>query len=147
MEKINFSTRINAPRERVWKVLWNDDSYKEWTSAFMEGSYAETDNWKEGSKVLFLGPGGEGMVSTVAKNKPNEFMSFKHLGVVKNGVEDTDSESAKGWAGSMENYRLTDENGKTKLEVDMDSTDEFKDYFEKTWPVALEKVKELAEKN
>jgi uncharacterized protein YndB with AHSA1/START domain len=147
MEKINFSTRINAPRERVWKVLWNDDSYKEWTSAFMEGSYAETDNWKEGSKVLFLGPGGEGMVSTVAKNKPNEFMSFKHLGVVKNGVEDTESESAKGWAGSMENYRLTDENGKTKLEVDMDSTDEFKDYFEKTWPVALEKVKELAEKN
>jgi len=45
------------------------------------------------------------------------------------------------------NYRLTGENGKTKLEVDMDSTDEFKDYFLKTWPAALEKVKELAEKN
>ena len=147
MEKINFSTSINAPREKVWKVLWNDDSYREWTNAFTEGSYAKTDNWKEGSKVLFLSPAGEGMVSTVAKNKPNEFMSFKHLGVVKNGVEDTESESVKGWEGAMENYRLTDENGKTKLEVDMDSTDEFKDYFEKTWPVALEKVKELAEKN
>jgi uncharacterized protein YndB with AHSA1/START domain len=147
MEKINFSTSINAPREKVWKVLWNDDSYRQWTSAFMEGSYAKTDNWKEGSKVLFLGPGGSGMVSTVAKNRTNEFMSFKHLGEVKNGVEDTESERAKGWAGAMENYRLTDENGKTKLEVDMDSNDEFKDYFEKTWPVALEKVKELAEKN
>ena len=147
MEKINFSTSINAPREKVWDVLWNDDSYREWTSAFMEGSYAETDNWKEGSKVLFLAPGGNGMVSTVAKNKKNEFMSFKHLGEVKNGVEDTESEKVKSWAGAMENYRLTDENGKTKLEVDMDSTDEFRDYFEKTWPVALEKVKELAEKN
>ena len=147
MEKINFSTNINAPREKVWKVLWNDVSYREWTKPFAEGSYAETDNWKEGSKVLFLGPGGDGMVSTVAKNKPNEYMSFKHLGVVKDGVEDTKSENVKGWAGAFENYRLTDENGKTKLEVDMDSTDEFKDYFLKAWPVALEKVKELAEKN
>jgi hypothetical protein len=33
------------------------------------------------------------------------------------------------------------------LAVDMDSTDEFKDYFLKTWPVALEKIKELSEKN
>jgi hypothetical protein len=47
----------------------------------------------------------------------------------------------------MENYTLTDENGKTRLAVDMDITDEYKDYFLKTWPVALEKVKELAEKN
>jgi hypothetical protein len=74
-------------------------------------------------------------------------MSFEHLGVVKNGVEDTESDSVKGWAGAKENYRLTDINGKTKLLVDMDSTDEFKDYFLKTWPVALDKVKELSEKN
>ena len=147
MEKINFSATINAPREKVWKVLWDDASYRNWTSAFTEGSYAETDNWKEGSKVLFLDPKGSGMVSRVAKNKPNEFMSFKHLGVVKDGIEDTKSEAVQGWTGAMENYTLTDENGKTKLIVDMDSTDEFKDYFLKTWPVALEKVKELAEKN
>ena len=147
MEKINFSATIKAPREKVSKVLWDDASYRNWTSAFSEGSYAETDNWKEGSKVLFLDPKGSGMVSMVAKNKPNEFMSFKHLGVVKDGIEDTKSEAVQGWAGAMENYTLTDENGKTKLIVDMDSTDEFKDYFLKTWPIALEKVKELAEKN
>ena len=147
MEKINFSTNINAPREKVWKVLWDDASYRDWTSAFAEGSYAETDNWKEGTKVLFLSPGGDGMVSKVASNKPNKFMSFEHLGVVKKGVEDTESESIKSWAGARENYTLTEENGKTKLLVDMDSTDEFKDYFLKTWPVALEKVKELSEKN
>ena len=74
-------------------------------------------------------------------------MSFEHLGVIKNGVEDTESESVKEWAGAKENYTLTDENGKTKLVVDLESTDEFKDYFIKTFPVALEKVKELAEKN
>ncbi|HET6768059.1 MAG TPA: SRPBCC domain-containing protein [Chitinophagaceae bacterium] len=147
MEKINFATTINAPREKVWKVLWDDASYRNWTSAFTEGSYARTDNWKEGSKVLFLSPDGDGMVSKVASNKPNKFMSFEHLGVVKNGVEDTESESVKSWAGARENYTLTEENGKTKLIVDMDSTDEFKDYFLKTWPIALEKVKELSENN
>ena len=147
MEKMNFSIDINASKEKVWSVLWNDDSYREWTSPFAEGSYAKTDNWKEGSKVLFLGPGGDGMVSKVASNKKNEFMSFEHLGVVKNGVEDTESDNVKGWAGAKENYRLTEANGNTKLAVDMDSTDEFKDYFLKTWPVALDKVKELSEKN
>ena len=74
-------------------------------------------------------------------------MSFEHLGVVKKGVEDTESEEVKDWAGAKENYTLTEDNGKTKLVVDMDSSDDFKDYFLKTWPVALEKVKELAEKN
>lgn len=148
MEKINFSIDINAPKEKVWNVLWNDESYRKWTTPFAEGSYAKTDNWKEGSKVLFLGPGGGGgMVSKVTTNKKNEFMSFEHLGVVKDGIEDTESDSAKSWAGARENYRLTDNNGKTKLAVDMDSTDEFKDYFLETWPVALEKVKELSEKN
>jgi hypothetical protein len=101
MEKINFSIDINAPKEKVWNVLWNDESYRKWTSPFAEGSYAKTDNWKEGSKVLFLGPdGGGGMVSKVASNKKNEFMSFEHLGVVKDGIEDTESDSAKGWAGA-----------------------------------------------
>lgn len=65
----------------------------------------------------------------------------------KGGVEDTESENVKAWAGANENYTLTEENGKTKLVVDMESTDEFKDYFIKTSPVALEKVKELPEKN
>lgn len=69
--------------------------------------------------------------------------------VVKNGIEDTESEEVKSWAGAKENYRLSDEDGKTKLkvELDIDEKNDFKDYFLKTFPVALEKVKELAEKN
>jgi uncharacterized protein YndB with AHSA1/START domain len=145
MQKINFSTDIKASREKVWEMLWNLDSYRAWTSAFAEGSYAKTDSWKEGSKVLFLDPKGSGMVSMVAANKPNEYMSFKHLGEVKDGVEDTTSDSVKAWAGATENYTLKGDNGTTTLSVDMDITDEFKEMFEKMWPKALEKVKALAE--
>lgn len=144
MERKEFKTTINAPREKVWDILWGNSTYPEWTSVFAPGSRAETD-WKKGSKALFLDGKGEGMVSTIAENKPNEFMSIKHLGVLKHGVEDL--EGGKEWAGALENYTLKTINGKTELVVDMDMTDEFKDYFEKTWPVALKKVKEIAEKN
>jgi hypothetical protein len=113
----------------------------------MEGSYAKTDNWKEGTKVLFLDPKGSGMVSMVASNKPNQFMSFKHLGEVKEGIEDTTSEKVQQWNGATENYTLDEAGGKTTLTVDMDITEEYKDYFVKVWPHALDKVKELAEKN
>jgi hypothetical protein len=147
MKKLNFSTDINASREKVWKTLWDDNTYREWTREFAEGSHAKTDNWKEGSKVLFLDPNGSGMVSMVAKNNPNEYMSFKHLGVVKDGQEDTTSDEVKGWQGAMENYTLKEVDGKTRLLVEMDATDDFSDYFNNTWPKALERLKKLAELN
>ena len=145
MEKLNFSININAPRGKVWNVLFDDTTYRKWTAVFAPGSYAETD-WKEGSKALFLDGKGNGMVSRVAKSAPNEFLSLEHLGIVKDGKEDTESEAVKGWAGARENYTLKEIGGVTELKVDMDSDDEFKDYFAKTWPKALDKVKELSEK-
>ncbi|MDZ4824197.1 MAG: SRPBCC domain-containing protein [Flavobacteriales bacterium] len=145
MKRINFSININAPRETVWDVLWGDKTYNEWTRAFSEGSHAVTD-WKEGSKVLFLDGNGSGMVSTIAAKRPNEFMSFKHMGEVKNGVEDLDSDAVKAWAGSTENYTLTEENGKTNLGVDMEVTEEFEKMFTDIFPKALQLVKELSEK-
>jgi L-rhamnose mutarotase len=144
MEKLNYNIVINATPEKVWKVLWSDDTYRKWTSAFAEGSCAETD-WKQGSKVLFHDGKGSGMVSRIAENRPNEYMSFEHLGEVKDGVEDTTSEKVKIWAGSHENYTLKNINGKTELTIDMDINEEFKEMFAQIWPVALNNVKQLSE--
>lgn len=144
MEKLQFSITIEASKERVWKVLWDDSTYRRWTSAFCEGSYAVSD-WKEGSKVLFLSPAGEGLVSTIEANRPGEFMSFRHAGMVKNFVEDNESQAVKEWAGAMENYSLTEDKGITTLLVELDITEEFKAYFHETWPKALEQLKQLAE--
>ncbi|MFT3823127.1 MAG: SRPBCC domain-containing protein [Chitinophagaceae bacterium] len=146
MEKKEFTITIDAPKETVWQVLWNDGSYRKWTAVFSEGSRAETD-WKTGSKVLFLDAKNAGMVSVVAENRPNEYMSFKHLGFVKDGVEDLESEAVKKWAGATENYTLRSSNGSTELIVDMQITKEYMDYFSEIWPKALQLVKELAEKN
>ena len=146
MERKEFTIDINAPREKVWDVLWQDDSYRKWTSVFSEGSHAETD-WKKGSKVLFLDCKGSGMIAKIAENIPNEYMSIQHLGMLNDGVEDFESAKVKEWAGALENYTLENKDGKTHLVVDMDIAEEYKDYFANTWPKALDKVKELAEKN
>lgn len=144
MERKTFKTEINAPPEKVWDVLWRDETYNKWTAPFMEGSHAETD-WQEGSKILFLGPDRNGMVSQIKTKKNNEFMSFMHQGIVKNGKEDTESEEVKMWKGALENYTLKDMDGKTELIVDMDIAEEYLEDFQKSFPKALEQVKQLSE--
>ncbi len=144
MKKLHFSVQIKAPKEKIWKVLWDDITYRKWTGTFSEGSYAVTD-WQEGSKVLFLSPGGEGMFSIIAQKVPNKFMSFKHLGTVKGGEEQPDTEETKKWSGAMENYSLDEKNGVTELAVTMDITEDHEQYFKETFPKALESVKNLAE--
>jgi uncharacterized protein YndB with AHSA1/START domain len=147
MERQEYRITIDAPKEKVWKALWDVDSYRSWTSAFAEGSTVKTENWKKGSKVLFHDGSGNGMVARVEENIPNRYMSFRHLGEVKDGVEDTTSDKVKEWAGATENYTLNEDGGKTEVVVDMDLNEEFAEMFKDIWPKALKNLKELAEKN
>lgn len=146
MKKLHFETTIKASREKVWNVLWDDATYRQWTSPFSEGSYAVSD-WKEGSRIQFLSPSGDGMYAQIEKLVPWEFMSFRHLGEVKNGQEQPwhHHEQTEDWNGAHENYTLTDEDGNTRLVVELNSTDEFVEYFSEVFPKALAKVKEIAE--
>lgn len=140
METIKLSIQINAPKEKVWEVLWNDDSYKQWTAVFCEGSCVVSD-WNEGSKIRFLDANGNGMFSVIEKKKPNQQMSFRHFGEIKDGVEISTE-----WAGATENYFLAENENGTELTTVMDSNEEFKEYFETTFPKALQIVKQLSEK-
>src|SRR5688500_12945073 len=144
MIKKVYTIDIHASPEKVWQVLWNDSSYRKWTSVFSEGSHAISD-WQEGSRISFLSADGGGMYSCIEKMIPNECMSFRHIGVVKDGVEQPLDEETKKWSGAMENYTLRDSETGTVLSVDMDITEDFADYFEEKFPLALEKVKEMAE--
>jgi len=145
MKNVKFSISINATAKKVWQVLWSDSTYRQWTNAFQEGSYAASD-WKEGSKIQFLTPKGEGMFSIIEESKPAERMVFRHLGEVKNFKEQPDTKQSAAWKGSKEIYVLQESNGTTTLDVSLESSDEFAEYFEKVFPKALETVKQLAEK-
>ncbi len=144
-EKKIFKIVINADAKKVWFSLWDDSHYRKWTSVFCEGSYLVTDHWKEGSKVHFLTPEGKGMYSIVAEYKPYEKMFFTHIGNVDNFQELPLDDEVKQWTGATENYTLTETDGKTTWKVEIDLEEKSADYFDKTFPVALEKVKQLAE--
>ncbi len=144
LKKLKFSKEIGAPKETVWKALWDGSNYGKWTSVFAPGSKAISD-WKEGSTILFLDGKGNGMYSKIVELIPNRTVSFRHLGIVKNGNEMEETDDSKSWTGCEERYILKETDGKTKLDVTLDSTLEFKDYFQKTFPKALKVVKQISE--
>lgn len=146
MKRKEYKAVISAPREKVWEILWGKETYPQWTSAFHEGSNAETD-WEKGSKVYFTDGSGSGMVAFIDDKIPNEYMSFRHVGQLVDGKEDLESEKVKEWAGSTENYRLKEANGKTELVVDLEISEDWEQHFNEAWPKALDKLKDLAEKN
>lgn len=144
MKTLKFSVHIAAPREVVWSIMWGKESSKKWLSVFQEGSYAVTD-WNEGSKIMFLSPNGDGMSSVIQRKIPNELMSFKHQNVIKQGSEQSTSDEDKNWEGATENYYLHEEDGITQLKVEIETTEEYVKYFETAFPMALKKIKDLAE--
>lgn len=153
MEKLQFSTRINAPVQTVWSTMLDDATYREWTSAFYEGSYYEGD-WNQGSEIRFLGPDDNGstggMLATVEESRPHEFVSLRYLGQIVNGVDDTTSDEARSIAGGHENYTFRQADGVTELDVEIDfaagSDDEFVQMFSDMWPKALDKLKVICER-
>ncbi|MDQ3239637.1 MAG: SRPBCC domain-containing protein [bacterium] len=147
MQKLNFSIEINAPVNKVWDIMLDDETYRVWTSVFTVGSHIN-GSWDKGSKIQFLAPDENGkmsgMTSMVIENIHNKFISIQHLGVVSDGVEDLKSKAAIDWRG-FENYTFTDRGTQTELIIEVDVKEEYKGYFVETWPKALEKLKDLAE--
>lgn len=144
MLTLEFNIEINAPKEKVWDILWNEATYKQWTSVFCEGNYIVSD-WKEGSKIQFSSPSGDGMNSIIDKKISNEYIAFKHISEIKIFVEIPFDSKTQEWSGTMETYQLTQNNGVTILEAKMDLIEKYKDYFKATFPKGLDLVKKLSE--
>jgi len=144
MKTLHFTTRIRANREAVWNTLIAPETYKIWTAEFAEGSDFE-GSWAQGERIRFLAPDGNGISSIIAENRPHTFISIKHLGCVKAGIEDMESEDARGWATSFENYSFSDDGLFTELQVDLAVPAEFEACMLQTWPKALSKLKAICE--
>ena len=143
LERLQWSVDIAAPASRVYETVIDPDSYKQWTSAFGDGLTFE-GSWQQGQRMRFLTANGDGVISEIAENRPNEFISIRHLGYIANGVEDTSSPAIRAWAPAYENYIFTATPQGTKLTVEQDMTDEFEGMVN-TWPKALGKLKALCE--
>lgn len=152
MKKLQFKTNINAPAQKVYDLMLgmsNKNTYEQWTALFNPTSTYE-GTWNKGSKILFIGTDEEGekggMVSEVADNVPNSFVSIRHYGLVKGNVEITEGPEVEKWANGFENYTFEEHNGVTTVIVDLDTTEDFIDYMNESYPKALNKLKEICEK-
>lgn len=143
-EKLTYSITIGTSREQVWHALFDDEPFRKWSGVFAEGSHYVGD-WSEDSEIRFLTEDNDGMISVIDRNRPYEFMSIRHLGYIRQGVEDTESDEVKSWTPAFENYTLKEVDGATHLTVETDTFNDFVEYFNETWPKALVVVKKMAE--
>ncbi len=147
-EPMHFEVLINASAEKVYRIMLDEKHYSEWTSEFNPASHYK-GSWKKGSKILFIGTDKDGstggMVSKIRENIPNRFVSIEHLGILKDDKEITSGSETESWAGALENYTFSEQDGTTLLSIDCDTTEEFVSCFSETWPKALNRLKRICE--
>lgn len=152
MQKLTFQKEINAPAQKVYETmlgLQDKSTYEYWTATFNPTSTFE-GSWDKGRKILFVGCDEHGkrggMVSEVNEHQPSKLVSVRHYGFVDGDKEITTGEDVEKWAGGHEIYHFEEHNGKTTLTVELDTVDDYLDYFQDTYPKALNKLKEICEK-
>ena len=152
MKKLQFKVNINAHVTKVYDFMLGFSSkstYEQWTALFNPTSTYE-GTWDKGNKILFIGVDekGEkgGMVSRIVENIPKRFVSIQHYGLYQADKEITEGPEVEKWANGFENYSFEENNGTTTLTVDLDTTEDFLDYMNETYPKALDKLKEICEK-
>ncbi len=151
MEKLQFKVNIMSPVGKIYDLMLgikNKSTYEQWTALFNPTSTYE-GSWEKGSKILFLGVDekGEkgGMVSKIVENIPNRFVSIQHYGLLQGDKEITEGPEVEKWANGFENYSFEEGNGTSTVIIDLDTTKEFLDYMNQTYPKALAKLKEICE--
>jgi len=152
MEKLQFKIEINDTAQHVYETmlgLKEKSTYENWTSAFNPTSTYE-GSWDKGSKILFIGNDENGkkggMISKIEEHEPAKFVSILHYGFLDGDNEITTGEQVEKWAGGHENYIFDEKNSITTLTVEIDSIEDYLDYFNQTYPVALEKLKAMFQK-
>lgn len=139
--KLDFFVEIRAPRARVWEQMLGDAGYRDWTAAFCEGSYYE-GRWETGADIRFLGPSGEGMRARIEAAHAPEYVSIEHLGELVGGQP----KEASDWQGVFERYRLLEQGGGTRLEIELSQVpDAYVEMMNTMWPAALQRLKQACE--
>lgn len=147
MKTMHFETTIDASPEKVWDTMLDKETYQQWVDVSWPGSSYQGE-WKKGAQIRFTGgESGAGTLAEITELDPYKKLVAVHIAVLLDGgVEDRDSDMAKGWIGSTEAYTFTKENGSTKVDVEISTPPDWAPMFEEGWPKALVALKQLAEK-
>jgi hypothetical protein len=112
-----------------------------WPNSYYEG------RWQEGETLRFISPDGTGTLAQLTEHRPPEYIRAVHVAaLLKGGVEDRDSTEARDWVSTTKAYTLTEKDGRTELQVDMEMHPRWEVMFVNDWPRALAKLKEVCER-
>lgn len=152
-EKLHFKIVINAKPENVFEIMLADKTFRKWTHVFNPASHFK-GSWEKGAKILFIGNDEQGnkggMVSRIRENIPNRFISIEYIGIIEDGREIITGPKVEAWAGGLENYSFTEQNGDTLLSVNLEFNsgameEQMVSFFSNTWPRALNTLKKICE--
>ncbi len=146
MKKLEFKINIDAGPKKVWDIMLNPITYKEWVNVSWPNSHYEGE-WKEGENIRFVSKSGAGTLANLIECVPHKYIMARHTAVINaDGTEDRDSETAKGWIGTTESYAFTGNGNSTELKTEIQTNPDWEKMFNEGWPNAMVKLKELCER-
>lgn len=148
MKTLSYSIEIEAPIEKVYAAVTEKSNFETWTSLFGEESTYEGD-WIKGETMRFTskGPNGQlqGLICKVAELRVNEMIYLQPYGLIENGVSFTEGLKVEGLDDNYEKYYFKTKGDVTELTVESRIRADVEDFFEQTWPAALNRIKGICE--
>ena len=141
MKELQFTIEINAPKEKVWDTMWQDEVFRQWAGLIDPGTYMVGD-LAVGNEVQFISGNGYGVTSLVEKLSDGEYLLLRHSADTQDVGE---RERDKQWTGGKEEYTLTETDGITTLTIAFDVPPELEEIMNTSYPKAMGKLKELTE--
>lgn len=147
MKKLQFKINIQAPPSLVYNTMLglnNKSDYEAWTAIFNPTSTYE-GSWNKGEQIRFVGidQNGKkgGILSLIVEHIPNQFVSFKTIGIIKEDEVITQGENVINWLGGHENYTFQSHAQSTEVTVEIDVPFNYIDHFQDSYTKALAALK------
>lgn len=148
MKRLHFSIQIKSQPHIIYHALTDSEQFAIWSNVFDPNSHVE-GSWEKGSLVRFMTYDSTGklcgLLSRVRDNIPNRKIHLDHVGVLEDGLEIFEGPKVDKIKGASEIYHVLPQREHTLLEVESDAIMDLDSYLNQTWPLALEKLKELCE--
>lgn len=142
METHTFFITIQAGKQTIWNVLWEETSFQDWANLIDEGTYMK-GTLKENRQVEFISAvNGYGVTSLVEELRPHEYIRFQHQADTQESGSDVRAEE---WTGGTESYLLEDNEEGVKLSMTLTIPAHQLPVFSERVPKALARIKVLAE--
>ena len=149
MKPLNYKIDIKAPAEKVYSTMIDKEHFKDWVSEFVPNSYFE-GGWNKGDTLIYYSPDEKGnmcgMISTIQENIPNELIIIQPKGIVENGKKIFEGEKVQGLDEAVEKYSFKQKGALTELNIEINAYEELEQYFNETWPNALNRIKSISER-